>query len=100
MYAWTAAFGKNSRSRASCRYSGRKSWPQWLTQCASSTATVCAPASRSSRYVPVLMSRSGDVNTSRVSPLRIASDVAANSSLEMVLSSRAAGTPMRVRPST
>ena len=25
-------------ARASCRYSGRKSWPHWLTQCASSMA--------------------------------------------------------------
>ena len=33
--------GKKLRSRPSCRYSGRKSWPHWLMQCASSTATNC-----------------------------------------------------------
>ena len=31
--------GKISASRPSMRYSGRKSWPHWLTQCASSIAT-------------------------------------------------------------
>ena len=35
--------GRRSRSRASCRYSGRKSWPHWLMQCASSTATKRTP---------------------------------------------------------
>jgi hypothetical protein len=30
--------GKRSCSCASCRYSSRKSWPHWLTQCASSMA--------------------------------------------------------------
>ena len=32
-------WGKTSASRPSMRYSGRKSWPHWLTQCASSIAT-------------------------------------------------------------
>ena len=31
--------GQAARSAPSCRYSGRKSWPQWLMQCASSMAT-------------------------------------------------------------
>ena len=49
---------------------------------------------------PVFTSRSGDVNTSRVTPLRMPSAVVALLADREVLSSRAAGTPMRVRPST
>ena len=33
-----AGAGQRLAKRASCRYSGRKSWPHWLMQCASSTA--------------------------------------------------------------
>ena len=41
--------GKSSRSRPSCRYSGRKSCPHWLMQCASSMAMNRRSACCSSR---------------------------------------------------
>ncbi len=51
--------GKRSCSTVSLRYSGRKSWPHWETQWASSMANsaISQPASRSRK--PGVSSRSG-----------------------------------------
>ena len=43
VYACRLMPGSSSRSRPSWRYSGRKSCPHWLMQCASSTATKLTP---------------------------------------------------------
>ena len=48
VYAWRLTPGSSCRSRPSCRYSGRKSCPHWLMQCASSTATKLTPHDDSS----------------------------------------------------
>ena len=66
--AWNDTPGKSSRSRPSCRYSGRKSWPHWLMQCASSMAmnrTPPAAAGAGSAWLPSPTSRSGDTYSSR-----------------------------------
>ena len=57
--ATRGTWGNNSRNLASSRYSGRKSWPHWLTQWASSMAnSPISTLARSSRN-PAAANRSG-----------------------------------------
>ena len=50
----------NDRSSASRMYSGRKSWPHWLTQCASSTANSATRVRASMRRKLSSAARSGE----------------------------------------
>ena len=43
--------GNSPRSCPSCTYSGRKSWPHWLTQCASSMANRARPAPAEASWI-------------------------------------------------
>ena len=53
------AAGKAARTSASCRYSGRKSWPHWEMQCASSMAMQSTVSSARSARVRGARSASG-----------------------------------------
>ena len=57
--AWIGRSGRSARIRPICRYSGRKSCPQWLMQCASSTARELIPSSLRRSMKPGIASRSG-----------------------------------------
>ncbi len=52
--------GNTSANRPRLRYSGRKSWPHWLTQCASSTATTASLAWDSRSSIQGCISPSGE----------------------------------------
>ncbi len=60
--AVSAIIGARTTSRSSRRrrYSGRKSWPHWLTQWASSIATSAIGARASRRLKPSSAARSGE----------------------------------------
>ena len=60
--------GNRSRSSASCRYSGRKSCPQSLMQCASSIANIATFHEASRARNCACISRSGATYSSRNSP--------------------------------
>ena len=53
--------GKSSRSLESCSYSGRKLWPHWEMQCASSTTNMATGRAWSARSMGSVISRSGDM---------------------------------------
>ena len=53
VYACRLMPGSSWRRRPSCRYSGRKSCPHWLMQCASSTATKLTRHDGEQRQEPV-----------------------------------------------
>ena len=57
--------GNRSFSEPSCRYSGRKSCPQWLMQWASSTAKARTSMRRTTSMNEGVTSRSGETKTSR-----------------------------------
>ena len=98
--------GERIAQRASCRYSGRKSWPHWLMQCASSIGDVADAArwraAQRSRRAPSPTSALGrDVQQPAARPR------AARPSAALPLGRRfarcagsAAATPCATRPST
>src|SRR6185436_11495068 len=101
--AWNETPGKSSRRRPSCRYSGRKSWPHWLMQCASSIAMnrSCACWSiRRSVWLPSPAIRSGDTYRSRQRPSRTLASTSSRSCGRSVLFRYDAATPSTRRPST
>ena len=57
--------GKRRRSSLSWRYSGRKSWPQSLMQCASSIAIIATFQRAMRARNPGIISRSGATYSSR-----------------------------------
>ena len=60
--------GKRVASRPSPRYSGRKWWPHWLTQCASSMANSASGRRARKSSVPSSSSRSGETYSSLMAP--------------------------------
>ncbi len=86
--AWSDTDGNSSRSRPSCRYSGRKSWPHWLMQCASSIAMkrrrACCSMRRSA-WLPSPTMRSGDTYSSRQRPSRTLASTSSRSCGRSVL---------------
>ena len=62
-----ASPGRRAARRAACT-PGRKSWPHWLTQCASSIAIIAMRARPSRRLKPSSTARSGETYSSASSP--------------------------------
>ena len=82
------------------RYSGRKSWPQWLMQWASSMAIVWISSRPKKMRKSGTASRSGDTNSRRYLPCCKSCMTASRSETDWELSSWMAGTPASLSPST
>jgi len=87
-----AAF-TTARSSASRRYSGRKSWPHWLTQCASSIAIIAIFVRPSRRLKPSSTARSGETYSSSSAPRTSRAIVSVRAASSHWLCSAATATP-------